>query len=208
MGGGPSYDVEWSDASRTYRYVWRHRWTKDKPPLLVAGLIPSGADESQDDPTVRFCGQVARCRHPEVGRAAKKGFGELVVVNMYSRYLPGNTKASGRRRKASGSHTKARNVNVEDLIGPDNNARIEAMAREVRDLCGTIVVAWGDGGWSRHGTMLRLLGYPNDDVWCFATRDEGDKGKTDNEFPCHPSPQGSLRRVRKAKPHQVVLKKF
>jgi hypothetical protein len=208
VGEKGCYDVTWSGADHAYRYVWRNSWTRDKPPLLVVGLIPSHADECRDDATVRFCGQVARCPHPEASDAASDGFGAVVVVNMYSRYLSTGAESSAGPGRPSVSHTRAANVNVDDLIGPANDSWIKATAREVRRLKGAIVICWGDGGWSRHGRMLRELDYPRKDVWCLATNADDDMGKTDRGFPCHPSPQGSLRRVRKAEHCQVVLKKF
>jgi hypothetical protein len=78
--------VTWSQ-HQEYRYVWRLRWDPEKPPLLVAGLIPSTADEDRKnlDATVRYCIDVARSSHPEAGERAANGFGELIVVNMFAR---------------------------------------------------------------------------------------------------------------------------
>ena len=46
-----------------YRYVWRLSWDANKRPLLIAGLMPSTADEEHADATVamfhRDCEQPA-----------------------------------------------------------------------------------------------------------------------------------------------------
>jgi hypothetical protein len=191
--GGPPYGVVWSGDDHEYRYVWRDRWDKSRPPLLVACLIPSTADENDVDETVGFCRKVGKRAHPEAGQDA--GFGELVVVNMFSRY-------------GVQGHRKAHEVaDADDLVGTDNDRWIRDEARKAREQDGTIVVAWGNDGWSRHGCMLGLLVVDDhDELWCFAPRERTDgSGVTKNGFPFHPSPIGALPHT---DPAQVVLRPF
>ena len=189
VNGWPA-QVTWSQ-HREYRYVWRLHWDLEKPPLLVAGLIPSTADEEKEslDATVRYCIDIARLPHPEAGEHAANGYGELIVVNMFARY---NTP----------HHKQAREVDVRDLVGEDNDHHISAQARDVCERGGTIVAAWGTDGWSRHGRVRSLLCQHADELWCFGTRDT--EGRTKYGFPCHPGRQGALR----VRPGAVVLKRF
>jgi hypothetical protein len=180
--------VTWSQ-HREYRYVWRLRWDLKKPLLLVAGLIPSTADEKSADRTVQYCIDIARFPHPEAGEHAANGYGELIVVNMFARY---NTPR----------HKQADKVDVFDLVGKDNDQHISAEARVVRERGGTIVAAWGADGWSRHGRVRSLLCQHADELWCFGTEDT--EGRTANGFPNHPGRQGALR----VHPGAVVLKRF
>lgn len=194
--GGPPYRVRWGD-SHTYRYVWRDSWS-ERAPMLVVGLIPSWANEDRRDSTVKFCGEVA---------ARDEQVGSVIVVNMYARYLPTLNSSGG--RAPSAGHTRATNVDVEDLVGPCNDDVIEECAAEVRRAGGKIVAAWGAGGWSRHGKVLRLVRKNDEELWCFGTKDSA--GKTREGFPYHPSAQGYLRRKKHglgATPADVVLKPF
>jgi hypothetical protein len=177
MNGWPA-QVTWSEDHK-YRYVWRLSWDPEQRPLLVAALIPSYADETRADATVQYCIDVA----------AAKGYGALIVVNMFARY---NTPR----------HRQADKVDVFDLVGRDNDHHISAQSRVVRENGGTIVAAWGADGWSRHGHVRSLLCQHGDELWCFGTKDS--EGRTANGFPCHPGRQGALR----VHPEAVVLKRF
>jgi hypothetical protein len=177
VNGSPA-QVTWSQ-DRKYRYVWRLSWDPKKRPLLVAALIPSYADETRADRTVQYCLDVA----------AAKGYGELVVVNLFARYETPRDKQADR-------------VDVFDLVGKDNDRHISAEARVVSERGGTIVAAWGADGWSRHGRVRSLLCQRADELWCFGTKDRD--GRTANGFPCHPGRQGALR----VQPGAVALKRF
>lgn len=60
------------DQTRIYRYrLWR-RWAEG-PMLMVIGLNPSTADESQDDPTIRRC----------IGYAKLWGFAGIRMLNVF-----------------------------------------------------------------------------------------------------------------------------
>lgn len=71
----PGYPCAFSD-DRRYRYVlWRH-WGETAHPryLMVIGLNPSTADETQDDPTIRRC----------IGYAKAWGFDALCMTNLFA----------------------------------------------------------------------------------------------------------------------------
>lgn len=168
-------DATFSEDCR-HRYVWRLRWSDAKPPnpLLVVGLIPSTADERQDDATVRKCMKVA----------AHNGHTELVMLNLFSRW------------PTSDHRDAVINRSLVDLVGPANDQYIGECATEVRGLRGTIVAAWGNDGWSRHAEVLSRLG-PH--VHCFGTqrferkngwRQKPLEGWTGSRFPRHASLRG------------------
>lgn len=59
---------------RVYRYWLTRTWDDATPPLVVIGLNPSTADETQDDPTIRRC----------IGYARAWGHGGLVMLNLFA----------------------------------------------------------------------------------------------------------------------------
>lgn len=59
---------------RTYRYALWRMWSATKKPLMTIGLNPSTANEITDDPTITRL----------IGRAAKEGFGGLLMANLYA----------------------------------------------------------------------------------------------------------------------------
>ena len=81
--------------------------------VAFVGLNPSTADETLDDPTIRRCKRFAR----------DWGFGRLVMANAYA----------WRSTDPDGLWS------VDDPAGPDNNAHLEAIARDVE----LVVCAWG-----------------------------------------------------------------
>lgn len=99
---------------------WRYRLERDVATLestrgavAFIGLNPSIADETLDDPTIR------RCK----GFALGWGFRRLIVANAYA----------WRSTDPRGLWTAT------DPVGPDNDAHLEAIAREVE----LVVCAWG-----------------------------------------------------------------
>lgn len=58
---------------RRYRYTLTRRFASG-PSVAFIGLNPSTADETQDDPTIRRC----------LGFARRWGFGELLMLNLYT----------------------------------------------------------------------------------------------------------------------------
>lgn len=150
----------------SYRYLWRLPWDPSKPPLLVVGLMPSTADETHADPTIAKFIAIASTPHHEVG--APNGFGELVVMNMFARRPTPNHKQD------------AADLMFVDAVG-DNDTWIAREDGRIRKRRGTVAVAWGADGWSRHGKVLSLLG---GEVWCFGTTRPLRKGSPDHRgFP-------------------------
>jgi hypothetical protein len=154
---------------------------------MVAGLVPSVADELKVDRTVKKCVEIAKS-HQTVGRRRCTSYGGLVVVNMFAKFpVP--------------RHNCAHTVEpFEDLVGPANDSRIQREAARVRAAKGTIVVAWGDDGWSRHGRMLSILRKGDDELWCFGTP-RAASGKTGAGFPNHAS-------LRRCSARNVQLRRY
>jgi hypothetical protein len=71
----PGYPCAFSE-DRRYRYVLWRCWAAVERPryLMVIGLNPSTADETQDDPTIRRC----------VGFAKDWGFDALCMTNLFA----------------------------------------------------------------------------------------------------------------------------
>jgi|CXWL01.1.fsa_nt_gi hypothetical protein len=88
-------------ACRTWRYWLLRRWDAAMNPLVVIGLNPSTADETQDDPTIRRC----------VRFAELWGCGGLLMLNLFA------FRATDPKALAIAA----------DPIGPMND---EALARE------------------------------------------------------------------------------
>lgn len=111
-----------------FRYrLWR-KWAIGSP-LLFVMLNPSTADGLQDDATIRRC----------YGFAARAGFGELEVVNLYAYRAtkPAELKAAGYP------------------VGPENDQHIREAVLDAAAVC----VAWGANvaGLSRPAEALTLL---------------------------------------------------
>ena len=113
---------------RTYRYgLWR-RWGPGHT-LMVVGLNPSTADETQDDPTIRRC----------IGFARAWGFGALRMANLFAY----RAISPERLRQAA------------DPIGPENDRSLQELA----DGAGLVLAAWGSHGTflGRNRAVRRLL---------------------------------------------------
>lgn len=117
---------------RRYRYrLWRTWMPGDpRPPktLVVIGLNPSTADEVEDDPTIRRC----------VGYGKRWGCTGLIMLNLFA-------------RRSTDPRTL---YDVEDPVGPDNDAHIRACTAEA----GIILAAWGAHGHHQgRGQAVRAL---------------------------------------------------
>lgn len=117
-----------------YRYkLWR-MWDESKPPLLFVMLNPSTADDVDNDATVERCQR----------RALSMGYGGLMVGNIF----------------AYRSTDPGKLYEMDDPVGPDNDAAILEMASRAGD----IVCGWGtDGALHNRGetviAMIRDAGY-------------------------------------------------
>jgi hypothetical protein len=111
-----------------FRYRLGRRWA-DGPALLFAMLNPSTADADQDDATIRRC----------IRFAQQEGYAAIEVVNLFA----------------------FRATDPKDLrragypVGPENDAHIEAAARETGKAC----LAWGANvaGLERPQVVIPLL---------------------------------------------------
>lgn len=114
---------------RLYRYTLWREWGVGTLPLLeaaarkapdsylmVIGLNPSTADETQDDPTIRRC----------IGYAKRWGFGALCMTNIFA------------WRETDPEKMKRQ----QDPIGPENDDWIVRCAADA----GMILAAWGKHG--------------------------------------------------------------
>lgn len=133
----------------SFRYrLWR-KWSVGSP-LLFVMLNPSTADGLQDDATIRRC----------YGFAARAGFGELEVVNLYAYRAtkPADLKAAGYP------------------VGPENDRHIREAVLDAAAVC----VAWGANvaGLSRPGEVLTLLRQMGVKVKCLRITRSG--------YPQHP----------------------
>lgn len=90
---------------RIYRYgLWR-RWGQGHT-LMVVGLNPSTADDTQDNPTIRRC----------IGFARAWGFGALCMANLFAY----RAVSPDRLRQAA------------DPIGPENDRSLQELADGAR----------------------------------------------------------------------------
>ena len=108
----------------------RHRYRLDRPlrerptKLLLAFccLNPSTADETRNDPTVRR----------GIGYTYDLGYRQFVMTNLF-----------GWRSTDPGGMWAARRAG-EDIVGPDNDAMLLQVAKEIRESGGLFVAAWSD----------------------------------------------------------------
>ena len=106
---------------RTWRYTLTRSWGSHEDgsirPLVVVGLNPSTADETQDDPTIRRCIDYAR----------RWGYGALHMLNLFA-YRSTDPKAL----KLPG---------LAGATGPENDEWLTKLAKDR-----TVLVAWGRHG--------------------------------------------------------------
>lgn len=108
-------DAKFSEC-RNYRYsLWR-QWGKSKPYLMIIGLNPSTADETEDDPTIRRCKRFA----------LDWGFGGLVMTNLFA------IRATD--PKIMLAH--------KEPVGLENDEYLSSLAKDA----GMILAAWGNHG--------------------------------------------------------------
>lgn len=101
---------------RTWRYSLTRVWAPSKRVLMFVGLNPSTADEEKNDPTVTRC----------VNYAHDWGYGTLLMMNIFA------------LRSTDPRGLKI----VDDPIGPENDAYLQATSRQAN----SIVCGWGNHG--------------------------------------------------------------
>ncbi len=122
----------------TWRYqLWR-RWSK-LPSLIMIGLNPSTADETDNDPTITRC----------IGFAQREGCGGLLMLNLFA------------FRATSPKALKA----AQDPIGPENDGVLLSICQG-QD---RVVVAWGNHGgfYERDRAVSTLLQTSSTCIECF-----------------------------------------
>jgi hypothetical protein len=125
VDGLVSYGAEFSE-DRVYRFkLWR-TWDAG-PMLMVIGLNPSTADETQDDPTVRRC----------IGFAKRWGFGGLMMMNAFA------------FRATDPSEMKA----APDAFWIENLTKIRTAAKLTIRCDGAVLAAWGNHGSYRERSI-------------------------------------------------------
>lgn len=114
---------------RKYRYtLWREWDMTNKSYLMVIGLNPSTADETQDDPTIRRCIDFAKCWQ----------FGALCMTNIFA------------WRETNPELMKKQS----DPIGSDNDRWLKECSVDA----GFVLAAWGKhGSHMARGAKVRQM---------------------------------------------------
>ena len=131
-----------------YRYLLRITWDPLKAPYMVAGLNPSTATETTNDPTM---GRL-------IGFGKEYGFGGLIMTNL-SAFRATQPKDM---------------LKQDDPVGKYNT--IHALATLARYAGGKIVLAWGINGpklgdWP--GQLIAGLQSEGIELFCFGQNDDG-----------------------------------
>lgn len=128
---------------RTWRYsLWR-KWDPELPRLVVIGLNPSTADETNDDPTIRRCINFARTW----------GCGSYYMLNLF----------------AYRSTDPAKMRMFIDPVGPDNDETIMRVCR----LGDIVLAAWGHHGVFRGRGLAVMEMLKDVPVFCLGKTKDG-----------------------------------
>jgi len=130
----------------TYRYLLTRPGDRhaDKGSALLLMLNPSTADATEDDPTIRRCRSFARAW----------GCNGIAVANLY----------------ALRATDPAELWKHADPVGPDNDWRLTAIAKEYTD----IVCAWGvNARPERVAAVTNILIAAGGRLWCLGTTKDG-----------------------------------
>jgi len=101
---------------RKYRYLLSRIWDESKSTVMIIGLNPSTADETENDPTIERC----------ISFAKSWGYGGVYMLNLF-----------GFRA------TQSKDMfNAEEPIGIDNDEYIKKYSK----ICDKVVCAWGNDG--------------------------------------------------------------
>ena len=114
---------------RKYRFALWRIWDKSKPNVMFICLNPSGADENNDDPTVRRC----------INYTQTWGYGGLCIGNLF----------------AFRSTKRTELFSARDPIGKGNNEWLIKLAQE----SSLVVAAWGNYGayLGRSKEVMRII---------------------------------------------------
>lgn len=141
-----------------YRYSLSRWWCNELPLDLWVMLNPSTADAEVDDPTIRRCMAFSR----------GWGHGGIAVVNLYAYRTP-SPKVLFEQAKSM-SHL--------GVVGPENDAWIDAHLRTI-SVQSRVIVAWGaQGETSRTDEVLTIIRARGFQPMCLGT--------TQNGAPRHP----------------------
>lgn len=136
---------------RKYRYTLERAWDEADlfslpgSRLVVIGLNPSTADETQDDPTIRRC----------IGFAKRWGYGGLIMLNLFA-YRSTCPKAMKREAEP---------------VGPGNNEAISRVTSQT--MGGDILVAWGNHGTHRNRDRTAMLELIQGTPMCLGVTKQG-----------------------------------
>lgn len=140
----------WLDERRTYRYALWRRWDPAGKIMMVVGVNPSTADETEDDPTMT---RVIRF-------AMASGHGSVVMTNLYAW---GETERAWVFRCVRAGY---------DVVGPENDYALQKVA----SVADTILVAWGSNAQSleRQKKVYDLLTKVHSNpIYCLGTTKDG-----------------------------------
>ena len=118
-------DAKLSDC-RKYRYALWRTWDDSKPYVLIIGLNPSTANETQDDPTLTRC----------INFAKSWGYGGVCMANLFAFRAtdPIDMKASS------------------NPVGLENDFWLAKLSKDA----GIVVAAWGnDGSYLGRSTKVK-----------------------------------------------------
>lgn len=131
---------------RRYRYtLWREWDMLNSTYLMVIGLNPSTADETQDDPTIRRC----------IDFAKRWGYGALCMTNLFA------------WRDTQPSNMKT----AENPAGEENQHHMLSCAPGA----GVVLAAWGKHGRFRHQdlTVSQWLSSIGVQLYCLRQNKDG-----------------------------------
>ncbi|MFT5930149.1 MAG: hypothetical protein ACI9GE_000334 [Oceanospirillaceae bacterium] len=113
---------------RRYRYALWRTWDDSKPYVMIVGLNPSTADETQDDPTLIRC----------INFAKAWGYGGVCMANLFAfrATAPNDMKVSS------------------DPVGLENDRWLAKLSKDA----GIVVAAWGnDGGHLGRSSKVKAM---------------------------------------------------
>lgn len=122
---------------RSYRYVLTREWDAALPSMIVIGLNPSTADETQDDPTIRRC----------IGFARREGCGTLVMLNLFA------------FRATNPKHLSAHLAPQGNIVGPLNDQTFDEYAKDPKTKL--VIAAWGNHRLAVMRAQAAVRRFPN-----------------------------------------------